>query len=302
MQSRRGVIGAFFMYDDGWVAPVLSTTQGKRNWFITTPLGIVNSNSKTVNHDTKPQPRDHQKFISKVTHNRIAFLNGWLFQGLSIDESARKYLKSDLFYASGKLRDDIKRDPRRPGEDRATFQRDLVVIRTTYLIISWPWFDTLLSENRIMADRYNKLIGSFEAEGLTYQFLAKFVKTQLTGVGVDANGQPIAVSVSEKMRIAAFNKFSDMLIAVELKQSQSNQRELPPNLVTEEATFTQVPPELPTNLIEESPNGTEVNNSPEGTPTAEQILEAVCEATSAGRDETDGEETVLVIPSVEQRV
>lgn len=297
MESRRGVIARYFLYDDGWVAPVLRFSQGKRNWFITTPLGEVNSNSKTVNH-VKDKKHDFERFKSKVTYNRIAFLNGWLFQGLSVDESARKFLQRDLLVASRKLRDDLLRDPRREGADRKTFQRDMVVIRTTYLILSWPWFDTLMSENRIMADRYNRLIGSFEHAGLTYQYLASYIKQRLEGK--DENGNPIAVS--EKERISAFNKFADMLIAAELKQPQQNPRELPPGLISQEpqeARFTAVPPSLPTNLIEEESNG---NNTPEGAGTPDEGVETLDEATLARISETEGDETVLVVPPVEQRM
>lgn len=290
MQSRKGIVGKYFMFDDGWIAPVTRVSQGKRNWFVNTPMYLVNSNSAIVNHEPSDKVLSEDEYKSRITKTRIKFLTGFLFQGLSIEDSGRKYLQQDLMRYSKRFKSEFMLG--------WGTKRELKLYNSICFIMTWPWFDKVLRENRVIADRYNTLIGAFENQGLTYEYLAKYIKMKLEGVMPDGT----KVEVSEKERISAFSKLADIIIANELKQSKSPNkfRELPSGMaeVLPEPTSQQVSipqPQFPNNLLEEE------SDVPARTPEAKQVLTPQDEATLARSDETSRYEAIPTVSPDESR-
>lgn len=194
-------IGDWVEYPDGMVSEVIRCyacrNKSVKAKFVTTRLNCFSQSQSVLSSACVPysSPTAHAR-PETISTNRIKFSEGWLLQGMSIEQSCRKFLWQ----------------ARMGQKDNYTYRR------YAYLVLSLPWFDELLKSNRLIRDRYMSLVGALNSEGVNEAYIASQLKKDIEGD-------------DSKAHINAINKAIDLLEANAPRKRQSistTWQELPP--------------------------------------------------------------------------
>lgn len=199
--SKEMNLGDWVEYYDGKIAEVLiienrirSERKGRRKVFFRAVGTVLNMFylGTTTPITGFYSPYYVNLFLREIDLDRgakklVRFVERWLIEGVRFEDALRKLRSEWVIWK----RSQTLRNP----SDRQLFTFGC-------WLLTGKWFDRLLNENRIIRDRYMGLIGAFELEGLTTEYFAKKIKEMID-------------SGSEKERINAINKLSDILITFE---------------------------------------------------------------------------------------
>ena len=200
-------VGDYFQYDDGKVAEILLKIPLQDSFRFRT---IMNGfHSVYVNYTKLPflstvRSRGGFSFtekeddLTKIDLKKEKFVQLWLFAGESIEDAVRGalYYQFRLYYKRTRHGQKVG-----PGN-----KAKLIGPMREYgrRVISGPWFDKLLAEDRVVRDRYMSFVGTLDAVGLTREKIAEKVKEAL-------------VSENAKERINALNRVLEMIAAEDAK-------------------------------------------------------------------------------------
>ena len=185
-------IGDWIEYPDGKVSECcrvcIRKTKGTHGKIITTRLNCFSQNQKTVVSDLLPYRAPTSRAQpDTITPSRIEFAEEWLLNGSSIEKACAKHLWS----GSG---------------TRKVTSRSYKTY--AYLVLSLPWFDRLLKENRLIRDRYMTLVGALNIAGVDEVYIAQQLKSDIE-------------SANPKLHINAINN------AIELLEAYAQKKRIP---------------------------------------------------------------------------
>lgn len=185
-------IGDWIEYPDGKVSECCRVyhrkTKGTHGKIISTRLNCFSQNQKTVVSDLLPYRAPTSRAQpDTITPSRIEFAEEWLLNGSSIEKACAKHLWS----GSG---------------TRKVTSRSYKTY--AYLVLSLPWFDRLLKENRLIRDRYMTLVGALNIAGVDEAYIAQQLKNDIE-------------SANPKLHINAINN------AIELLEASAQKKRIP---------------------------------------------------------------------------
>lgn len=168
--------GDWYVYPDGMVAEIIHVRKIAR----TGKYPVKSTAYKTIlnvftSYTKVPPSSKWMKSYSNlydavnydpnsVTPMRIKMVEEWLIGGVDLHVAAVKYLRKEWYFFTNQRG--------LHSHQAGSFTRKAF----GYFVVSSPWFDTLLAENRIFKDRYNSLIGAMKSAGIDDTYVAAKLK------------------------------------------------------------------------------------------------------------------------------
>jgi hypothetical protein len=210
-------VGAWFVYDDGKCAQIQSipgkTFKTVLNYVVIYSIRKgypISSKFKHLFADEDKLLRKRSKLDLRVVDRpKLKVLEDWLLHGLSITEAVKKNMGTFLY---------LTRDDK---YSMGGYSRTKLKV-FSYALISGPWFDQALAENRIFRDAYMSLINSLKTSGLDESYVATKIKAAIE-------------SGTERERINSLNQLIDLISSAEKSETTKK-----PSIISE----SQQPPML----------------------------------------------------------